>query len=164
MTYLNTNHHQVKSNPIDLIEQIVIANQWPFERLGTNEMAFSFKGTQTHYHLWLDWKADMRVLELSCTIDISISKQKYSEMTDAITRINHELLIGHFDTGPDQSAIIYRNTLLAGGLQAYELEMMVDIALSTCERCYPAFMLLLWGGYNPEEAVAAAMFETVGEA
>jgi len=40
----------------------------------------------------------------------------------------------------------------------------VDIAVAECERFYPAFQLLLWGGKSPDEAVAAAMLETVGEA
>ena len=32
------------------------------------------------------------------------------------------------------------------------------------ERFYPAFHFLVWGGKGVEEAVAAAMFETAGEA
>ncbi|MGH6959444.1 MAG: YbjN domain-containing protein, partial [Dongiaceae bacterium] len=35
---------------------------------------------------------------------------------------------------------------------------------SECERFFPAFQFVLWGGKSPEEALAAAMLETVGEA
>jgi hypothetical protein len=41
---------------------------------------------------------------------------------------------------------------------------MVDIALTECERFYPAFQFVTWGGKSPEEAMAAALVETVGEA
>ena len=45
-----------------------------------------------------------------------------------------------------------------------QFEDVVDIAFSECERFFPAFQFVLWGGKSPEEALAAAMLETVGEA
>jgi hypothetical protein len=41
---------------------------------------------------------------------------------------------------------------------------MVDIAITECERFFPAFQFLLWGGKSATEALQAAMLETVGEA
>ena len=41
---------------------------------------------------------------------------------------------------------------------------MVDIAITECERFFPAFQFVLWGGKPPAEALAAAMLECVGEA
>ena len=41
---------------------------------------------------------------------------------------------------------------------------LIDIALHECERFYPAFQYVLWGGRTPTEAIDAAMLETVGEA
>ena len=40
----------------------------------------------------------------------------------------------------------------------------MDIAITECERFYPAFQFVHLGRQTPEEAVAAAMLETVGEA
>jgi hypothetical protein len=47
---------------------------------------------------------------------------------------------------------------------AEQVEDLVDIALSECERFYPAFQLVLWGGKKPADAMAAAMIDPVGEA
>jgi hypothetical protein len=41
---------------------------------------------------------------------------------------------------------------------------MVDIALTECERFFPAFQFVLWGGKPPAEALEAAMLDCVGEA
>ena len=41
---------------------------------------------------------------------------------------------------------------------------MVDIAITECERFYPAFQFVLWGGKSPVDALQAAMLECVGEA
>ena len=44
---------------------------------------------------------------------------------------------------------------------------MVDLmqaSLAECERYYPAFQFVLWGGKSPEEAIAASILDTQGEA
>jgi hypothetical protein len=36
--------------------------------------------------------------------------------------------------------------------------------LSECERFYPAFQFVVWGGKSPAQAIASAMIDPVGEA
>ena len=45
-----------------------------------------------------------------------------------------------------------------------QVEDLVDIALSECERFYPAFQFVVWGGKSPAQAIASAMIDPVGEA
>jgi len=37
-------------------------------------------------------------------------------------------------------------------------------AIEECERFYPVFQFVLWAGKTPQEAIAAALIETQGEA
>ena len=41
---------------------------------------------------------------------------------------------------------------------------MIDAAMEAADRFYPAFDFLLAAGKSPDEAMAACMFETVGQA
>ena len=41
---------------------------------------------------------------------------------------------------------------------------MIDAAVEASDRFYPAFDFLLRGAKKPSEAIAACMFETVGQA
>jgi len=41
---------------------------------------------------------------------------------------------------------------------------MLAEALAACERYFPAFQFVVWAGKSPAEAMAAAMFDTDGEA
>jgi hypothetical protein len=167
MTLLDTPFDDARANPLDRLEKIVAANQWPFEREGEDEMTFSIGGSQAHYHLWFGWHPDMGALELRCAIDVAVPVRRFTEVAEVLTRINTELWLGHFDCDPGEPGIVFRHTLLSAGataLQAAELETLVEVAIASCERCYPAFMLLLWGGKAPRDAVAAAMLETIGEA
>jgi hypothetical protein len=44
------------------------------------------------------------------------------------------------------------------------IEDLLDTALVECERFYPAFQYVIWGGKSPSDALAAALVETMGEA
>ena len=48
--------------------------------------------------------------------------------------------------------------------QVFEAEDLVEIALTECERFYPAFQFVIWGGKRAAEAVAASMIEVAGQA
>jgi hypothetical protein len=41
---------------------------------------------------------------------------------------------------------------------------LIEAAIDECERFYPVFQFVLWGGKSPVEAIAAALIETHGEA
>ena len=41
---------------------------------------------------------------------------------------------------------------------------MVRAAVTACERFYPAFQLVAWGGERPEKALGIAMAEAYGRA
>ena len=47
------------------------------------------------------------------------------------------------------------------GLPGIRIE---DDALEACERYYQAFQYVLWAGKSPEDALAAIMLETQGQA
>ena len=43
-------------------------------------------------------------------------------------------------------------------------ELLVETAIDECERFYPVFQFVLWAGKTPQEAIAAALIDTQGEA
>ena len=62
---------------------------------------------------------------------------------------------------------MFRHTVPLRGLRrasVEQLEDLVDAAFSECERFFPAFQFVIWGGKSAGEALDAALFETVGEA
>jgi hypothetical protein len=43
-------------------------------------------------------------------------------------------------------------------------QALVECAIDECDRFYPAFQFVLWGGKTPREALDAAMVDAAGEA
>ena len=50
------------------------------------------------------------------------------------------------------------------GLSFEQAEAIAEAAMEECERFYPVFQFVLWGGKSPTEAIAAALIDTHGEA
>ena len=62
---------------------------------------------------------------------------------------------------------MFRHALLlrgVAGVSAEQVEDLVELALVECERFYPAFQLVIWGGKTADEAMTAAILDPVGEA
>jgi hypothetical protein len=115
----------------------------------------------------LSWRAEIGALHFSCAFDLKTPKSRRRDIHTLLAMLNEKLAIGHFDLWPEDGVVMFRHALLLRGGASVTTELiedLVQIALGECERCYPAFQFLLWGGKSPEDAIAASMLETVGEA
>jgi hypothetical protein len=130
------------SNPLDLVEQVITANEWAFDRRSDAEMAAEAP-------------------------DLKAPEKRRAALYELLAKANEKLWIGHFGLDEEDGMPIYRHSVLLRGApsaSAESIEDMVDIAITECERFFPAFQFVLWGGKSPEDALAAAMLECVGEA
>jgi hypothetical protein len=50
------------------------------------------------------------------------------------------------------------------GLTLVQPLAIAEAAVEECERFYPVFQFVLWGGKSPGEAISAALIDTHGEA
>lgn len=155
------------SNPLDLLEEIIAANEWPCERVGDDEMAAEFTGHWCSYHLHFMWCEELNAMHLSCFMDMKVPKKKVTDVTGLLGMVNNKMWLGHFVIPDEDTNPTFRHTILlrgSPGASVEQLEDLVDIALTECERFYPAFQFVTWGGKSPDEAVAASLLDTIGEA
>ena len=155
------------ANPLDIVEQIVTANDWVFDRRTDEEMAAEAPGQWCDYGLYFNWSHEISAMHFTCTFDLKVPEKRRAALYELLALANERLWIGHFGMNCDDGMPVFRHSVLlrgAPGASAESLEDMVDIAITECERFFPAFQFVLWGGKTPEEALAAAMLECVGEA
>lgn len=167
MTLPHFDTHDLGGNPLDIVEQTAIANEWAFQRQGEDELAAELDGHWCHYRLWFSWHADMGVLHLSCALDMKVPPKKRDTLYVLLGLANEKLWLGHFDLWSEESLIVFRHALLVRegvGLGGELVQDLVEIATTECERFYPAFQFTVWGGKPPREALTAALLETEGEA
>ncbi len=162
-----TEPRDLASNPLDVIEQIIAANEWAFERRSDGEMAAEAPGKWCDYGLYFSWSQEISAMHFSCAFDLKVPAAQRDRLFELLAMANEKLWIGHFGLESEEGVPVFRHAVLlrgAPGASAESLEDMVDIALTECERFFPAFQFVLWGGKKPEEALQAAMLECAGEA
>lgn len=162
-----TTQEEAAANPLDLVEQFVTANDWPFDRRNEDEMAVEVPGRWCDYSLYFAWREDIGALHFTCAMDMKVQPNKRGHLHELLASVNERLWLGHFGLWADEGVPMFRHAVLLRGLMGASMEQiedLVDIAISECERFYPAFQFVLWGGKSPADAISAALLDTVGEA
>ncbi len=155
------------ANPLDILEQIIAANEWAFERRSDGEMAAEAPGKWCDYGLHFSWSHEISAMAFTCAFDMKVPADRREKLYELLALANDRLWIGHFGIEMEDGVPVFRHSVLLRGAQgasAESLEDMVDIAITECERFFPAFQFVLWGGKSPADALAASMLDCVGEA
>ena len=164
---MSVQYSDASANPLDIMEQVVSANDWAFERHTDAEMAAQAPGKWCDYGLYFCWSYEISAMHFTCTFDLKVPEKRRQALYELLSLANEKLWIGHFGMDEDDGMPLFRHSVLLRGAavaSAESLEDMVDIAITECERFYPAFQFVLWGGKSPVDALAASMLECVGEA
>ena len=99
-------------------------------------------------------------------MDLMVPKAQHQTAQELIATINPRVWLGHFELW-EEGEIIFRNGMALMTNEQPSLAQaaaMIDVAVEAADRFFPAFDFLLRGAKTPKEAIAACMFETVGEA
>jgi hypothetical protein len=167
MASLDVERDSHSANPLDVVEQLVAARSFPYERPGEDEILVNVDGRWCVYRLWFAWEAEMDALLFSCAFDMKLPGPRRAAVHALLALINERLWIGHFDLWSEESAPMFRHGILLSGGAAVsheQVEDLIDIAVGECERYYPAFQYVIWGGKKPADAMQMAVLDPQGEA
>lgn len=155
------------SDPLDSVEQAVIAEQLPYERDEGGELHLSAPGAWRDHQIWFAWRPELDAIHICASLELKAPRNRYREVCELVARLNEKLWFGHFDVWAEDGGVMYRHAVPippGEALSPTQAAMMIDAAREAGERFYPAFQFLIWGGKSVEESAQAAMFETAGEA
>jgi hypothetical protein len=153
--------------PLDVVEHVVSANEWLFDRPSDEEIAAQVPGRWCDYNLYFRWNEFATAMQFTLTFDTRIPANKFKLISELLALVNDKVWIGHFTIWQEEKALVYRHVLPLRGSDGPTIEQSEDLvnhAIMESDRFYPAVHYVLWGGKSPGEAVDAAMLETMGEA
>ena len=154
-------------NPLDVIERIVNANDWTFDRHNDQEMAVQVPGRWCDYSLYFAWNADINAMDFTCAFDMRVPVERRPPIYELLALVNEKMWLGSFGMWDEEGLPMFRHALPlrgAGAPSVEQLEDLLDTGICECERFYPAFQYVIWGGTSAADAVKLAMIETAGEA
>ncbi len=156
-----------ESLPVDMLAALYEARGWDFERDSEDEISTEVKGSWTNYSIKAIWREEDNVLQIIALPGVHVDHDKRDNIYKALGLINEQLWIGHFDLWQNNGILLFRHALIMasnGMLGVEQAQTLIDAAIDECERYYPVFQFIIWGGKSPEDAIASALIDTQGEA
>ena len=156
-----------ESAPMDMLSALFEARGWSHEVNSDEEVSAEYKGSWTSYQIRAVWREEDNSLQVIILPDVTVPAEKRDDIYKALGLINEQLWIGHFDVWSSNGILLFRHGSLLppnGMLGIDQAQTIIDVAIDECERFYPVFQFIIWGDKSPEDAIAAALIETHGEA
>jgi hypothetical protein len=153
--------------PLEVFEGVMAHCDWVCERSSDDELTAAVQGSWCTYQLRLVWRPDDNVLQLVSLFDMRVAEAKRAAIYETLGLINERLWLGHFEMWATDGELLFRHATILDsdtGITSVQAELMMQAAVAECERFYPVLQFVLWAGKKPQEAIDAAMLETVGEA
>jgi hypothetical protein len=154
-------------HPIDIVEHIANHHDWDFDRIADDQIAMAVEGQWRTYSITLAWSGYDETLRLVCTFEMEPPEGRMPALYESLNLINEQCWAGAFTYWEEEKLMVYRyGLLLAGGnvASADQIDTMINAAVLSAERYYPAFQLVAWGDRRPEDAIQVAIAEAYGRA
>lgn len=167
MTQEVSSHTEAIENSLDLVEQELDAADWSYERDGYNSVHCIAPTRWGDLGGVFTMREDPDALFFSVTLDVKPTPSRRNEINELLIRANEKLWLGHFDFWPIDGLILFRHTIPMAGRnepEAAEISAIIAAATEAVERFTPCMNYVIWAGKTAEEAMQAALFETIGEA
>ena len=156
------------ADPIDTVESVLASDdRFGFERSEDGDIHFTFKCAWGETAGYFSYRDELPALLFTLGFDVQAPPSRLNEAVRLAARINENLWLGHFDVWSDDGTIIFRHAMPMIGrseISIGEVQAMLAAALDAADRFQPAFHFLILADMGAEDAAAAALFETAGEA
>lgn len=164
---LNESSYTEDLHPIDLVETMAVSHDWDFDRVTDDQIAMAVVGQWRTYSITLAWSDFDETLRLICTFDMEPPEERLPQIYEVLSYANDESWAGSFTYWNDQKLMVYRYGLLLNGGQVAckkQIDRMINSAVGSAERFYPAFQLVAWAERSPIDAMDVAIREAYGRA
>jgi hypothetical protein len=154
-------------HPIYMVEDLAEQHAWEFERITEDQIAMVVEGQWRTYSITLAWSRCDNTLRMICTFAMQPPKEKLLQLYEMLNVVNNQCWTGSFNYWSENELMTYRySLLLTGTLGACpeQIDSMIETAVLSMERYYPAFQLVVWGDKTPDEAMQIAISEAYGHA
>src|SRR5258706_15692218 len=103
-------------NPLDIVEEIVAANQWPFDRASDDELVVEISGKWCDYRLYFMWRDEVSALHFTCAFDARVPPTRRRDVHDLLALVNEKLWLRPFEVSLEEGMPVFRHTRPLRGL------------------------------------------------
>ena len=167
---MSLSEHELYSDeihPIDIVESIAEHYDWEFDRVGDDQIAMAVAVQWWTSSITLAWSGYDEPLRLVCPFAMEPPDRKLPALYEMLNEVNDECWAGAFSYWKEPKLMVYRYGLVMPGTQGVspeQIDTLINAAVLSAERFYPAFQLCVWGDRDPTDAMQVAICEAYGRA
>ena len=154
-------------DPINIAQILAAHYDWDFDRITEDEIAVAIERDWRTYAVTLSWAEFDETLRIISSFEMKPPKDKLTSLYEALNLANNKCWTGAFVYAEKHNLMVFRHGMnLTGGARAsaMQIDVMVENAVQTCERFYPAFQLTCWGNETPKASMQVAFDRAYGTA
>lgn len=154
-------------NPTEIVEEILLNQEWTYQRISPFEVAAEVEARWGIYRLQFYWQEEYDIFHLTCFMDLRVTEKEAHEFYKLLALLNERVLMGHFELFSNDGIPAYRHSLMLPSSQSTQSELIehaIALSLEETDRFYPAFQLVIAGEKSAKEAASIAILDTAGEA
>src|SRR5262249_58462214 len=91
MAGLTVDTSEIRGNPLDVLEELVDANEWRFDRNSAEEMVVELSGRWCNYSLYFVWQEDLSAISFSCIVDLRVAEHRRSGFLELLCPANGKI-------------------------------------------------------------------------
>ena len=132
-------------NPLDSVEDLLIANDWVYKRLTNEELLLDINGRSSDYTLRFTWNETASLLKICCEIDELIPEGKMGEAILVANELSQNMNVGFFIVDHESRKIVHKYSLLAGDEEnqaAFDRAYLAGVVESILKDCEENFTLI----------------------
>ncbi|MEM9422538.1 MAG: YbjN domain-containing protein [Pseudomonadota bacterium] len=167
MTTVETATQVETSDPLETLELMARRADAEAQRIDESELHVGVTTAWREVSLWFAWRMEAQVLQLGAPLEMRVPEDREAEVLRLLSIVNERLWLGHFDLWEGRKGFVYRHAVVlpeGQGVDESQGEILLRAVTDAIDRFYPAFNYVIWGNKTAEEALDAAVFETVGTA
>ena len=153
-----------KSNPINLLEEIIISKNWIFERPIEDEIYIEVPTKYSNLIIQVNWLKNQSRIEIRSFFYNKMDFSDNVEIYKLLNLINNRINYGHFIIN-ENSFPTFKNSIIIKDYKSIKFDLLKELlnyAILESERFFPILQLVLWGGKKAEEAILFIDFKTEG--
>ncbi len=154
------------SHPIDLAEALAVSMGLACARDGADRLVIEFEGMWRLYRIAVSLVEDSGMLTVRSGFEMKLGDSAPEQILKVVNHANQLCPFGSFTAHTEEEVFVFGcGQLLGGGahMTLDHVRRLLETCVSECERFYPAFQMVAYGGKDADSAVKAAVIEPVSE-
>jgi len=131
-------------------------DEWKFSVDEEERITMGLTGKHASYRILIRFRPDKDIIIVRVYYPVRVPEDKRRDICETITRANYGLMLGCFEMDMSDGELLYRTAMPVDDAPLYreQLKTILYTACGTADRYYPAIMGVLYGGKEPEAAIA----------